>query len=44
MKGPSTIIKNKFTKLIKQSDEGGSFTPIVLKWKKENNGLRPTIF
>lgn len=34
----------KFTKLIKQSEEDGSFSPIVLKWKNENNDLRPTIF
>ena len=34
----------KFIKLIKQSEEDESFSPIVLKWKKENNGLRPTIF
>ena len=33
----------KFTKLIKQSEMDRSFSPIVLKWKKENNGLRPTI-
>ena len=34
----------KFTRLIKQSEEDGSNSPIVLKWKNENNDLRPTIF
>lgn len=34
----------KMIKQIKQSEEDGSFSPIVLKWKEENNGLRTTIF
>ena len=34
----------EFTKLIKQSEMDGSFSPIVLKWKNENNDSRPTIF
>ena len=34
----------KLIKSIKQSEEDGSNSPIVLKWKNENNGLRPTMF
>ena len=34
----------KQIKLIKQSEKDGRNSPIVLKWKNENNDLRPPIF